>query len=170
MRKANVLSINEARKALKGNMLNVHSGWAGTTEQFRITTLCRSKFFKGKIDIKGKNFHYLVTEQELNQLTRYGHFENVSTVDGCTFTNRIKIVVNPKPVKTVKITLYGGFHDSAPINVIIPEDAYTRLSEGYAGIEDVLSPAQIDRMNRHFCGIDECCCGGVSRALWEKAN
>ena len=78
--------------------------------------------------------------------------------------------ISPKPVKTVKITLYGGFHNSAPINVIIPEDPYERLSEGDADVEDVLSPAQLDRMNRHFCGIGECCCGGISRASWERAK
>ena len=70
--------------------------------------------------------------------------------------------ISPKPS--------GAFHNSAPINVIIPEDAYERLSEGDADVEDVLSPAQLDRMNRHFCGIGECCCGGISRASWERAK
>lgn len=92
MIKANVISIRDARRALNRKFrLNVYSGWSGTTDEFLITNICRSKF-QGKIDIKGRNYHYVVTEQEFNQLTRYGHFENRETVDGCTFTNKIKLV------------------------------------------------------------------------------
>ena len=119
MRKANVISISDARRALNKNfMLNAHSGWAGTTEEFLITNICRSKI-KGKIDIKGKNRHYVVTEQEFNQLTRYGYLEISETVDGCIFTNKVKLVAAPKPVKVVKITLFGGFHHCNGINAII---------------------------------------------------
>ncbi|MBD5184662.1 MAG: hypothetical protein HDS97_07210 [Bacteroidales bacterium] len=92
MRKANVISISDARRALNKNfMLNVHSGWAGTTEEFVITNICLSTI-KGKIDIKGKNRHYVVTEQEFNQLTRHGYLEISEIVDDCIFTNKVKLI------------------------------------------------------------------------------
>lgn len=169
MRKANVTSISDARKALNRNFkLNVCSGWAGTTEEFLITNICRSKI-QGKIDIKGKSLHYVVTEQEFNQLTRYGSFENHETVDGCTYTNRVKLVAAQKPVKTVKIALFGGFHQSAAINAIIKESDLEDLKSGNIGIEDALSSAQLERLDRHFCGVEGCSCGGVRRASWYKA-
>ena len=76
----------------------------------------------------------------------------------------------PKLAKPMKITLYGGFHNSKPINAIISASDYESLSKGCATLEEVLSPAQLEHMNRHFCGIEECCCGGVSRASWDRAN
>lgn len=169
MRKANVTSISDARRSLNKNfMLNVHSGWAGTTEEFLITNICRSKI-KGKIDIKGKNRHYVLTEQEFNQLTRYGNLEIRETVDGCTFTNKIKLVAAVKPVKVAKITLFGGFHQSDSINAIIKESDLEDLKSGNISMEDALSPSQLERLNRHFCGVEGCSCGGVRRASWYKA-
>lgn len=170
MRKENVISIQEARKSLNRNFkLNVHSGWAGTTQEFLITNICRSKL-QGKIDIKGKGFHYLVTEQEFNKLTRYGHFENTETVDGCTFTNRVKLVVAPKPVKFVKISVYGGFHNAKAKNVIIREDDYNDLVKGEMTLEDTLSETQLECLERHLCGVEGCTCGGIRRASWTEAK
>ena len=169
MSKQNVISISDARKVLnKSFMLNVYSGWAGTTEEFLITNICRSKI-KGKIDIKGKNHHYVLDAKDFNQLTRYGQIEIRETVDGCTFTNMVKLVAAPKPVKVVKLTLFGGFHQCNEINAIIKESDFEDLKKGNIGIEDALSYSQLDRLNRHFCGVEGCSCGGVRRASWYKA-
>ncbi|MBD5384874.1 hypothetical protein HDR69_00395 [bacterium] len=169
MSKQNVTSISDARKSLNRNfMLNVHSGWAGTTEEFLITNICRSKI-KGKIDIKGKKCHYVLAENDFNQLTRYGQIEIRETVDGCIFTNKVRLVVAPKPVKVVKITFFGGFHQSNEINAIIKESDFEDFKNGNIGIEEALSYSQLERLNRHFCGVEGCSCGGVRRASWYKA-
>lgn len=169
MSKQNVISISDARKALnKSFMLKAYSGWAGTTEEFLITNICRSKI-QGKIDIKGKKHHYVLAENDFNQLTRYGHIEIRETVDGCTFTNKVKLVAAPKPVKVVKLTLFGGFHQCNEINAIIKESDFEELKNGNIEIEDALSFSQLERLNRHFCGVEGCFCGGVHRASWYKA-
>lgn len=169
MSKQNVISISDARKALnKSFMLKAYSGWAGTTEEFLITNICRSKIL-GKIDIKGKNYHYVLDEKDFNQLTRNGYVEIRETVDGCTFVNRVNLVAAPKPVKVVKLTLFGGFHQCNEINAIIKESDFEELKNGNIEIEDALSFSQLERLNRHFCGVEGCFCGGVHRASWYKS-
>lgn len=168
MRKANVISINEARKSLIRNFkLNVYDGWNGTKEEFLITNICRSKI-EGKIDIKGKSCHHTMTEQEFSRLARYGHYESWKTVGDYAFTNRVRLVVAEKPVKTVKITLFGGFHNSDAINAIIRQSDLEDLKTNNIAIEDALS-RQLEHLNRHFCGIKGCSCGGVNRASWYKS-
>ncbi len=56
--------------------------------------------------------------------------------------------------KTVKITLSGGFHDSDEITV------RAKVDGNYA----YLSKNQIKRLDKHFCGMDDCCCGAQWRA------
>ena len=170
MRKANVISISEARKALNGKFrLSVQSGWARTAEEFLISNVCRSKI-EGKIDIKGKNLHRAVTENEFNQLMRYGPVESQETVDGCTFTNKVRLVVAPQLVKTVKLSLWGGYHNASSINVIIPASDYECIRDHVATIDEVLSEAQLSRVQRHFCGVEGCSCGGVRRASMERVK
>lgn len=74
-----------------------------------------------------------------------------------------------KPVKVAKITLYGGFHHSKAINVIIKESDLEDLKSGNIPLVDVLSPSQIKRLDRHFCGVAGCCCNGVRDASWCNA-
>ncbi len=69
--------------------------------------------------------------------------------------------------KTTKITLSGGFHISNNINVIISSSDYNELKNGNMGLIDALSDSQLNRLNRHFCGVRGCQCGGVIRAKWE---
>lgn len=66
----------------------------------------------------------------------------------------------------VKVTLSGGFHNSSPINISLPEKVAESLREGEVYITDfhVLSRAQRQKLDRHFCGIKGCMCGGVARA------
>ncbi len=71
--------------------------------------------------------------------------------------------------KNVKITLSGGFHPSSDINVVISSSDFEELKNGSVGLIDVLSGSQLNRLNRHFCGVRGCLCGGVIRAKWGLA-
>lgn len=64
------------------------------------------------------------------------------------------------------ITLFGGFHASDEINVRVGDNVYQALKRGEMSIWEpgVLSNYQRRRLDNHFCGIDGCTCGGVSRA------
>lgn len=73
-------------------------------------------------------------------------------------------------MKTVKITLSGGFHNSNPVKVVIPADSFESLKDGYETIQGVLTDTQLRRMMKHFCGVPGCSCGGVRRACWEIAK
>ncbi len=66
----------------------------------------------------------------------------------------------------VKITLSGGYHNAEPIKVALAETLVERLKAGEVGITDyhVLSNAQRKKLDRHFCGIHGCMCGGIARA------
>ena len=71
-------------------------------------------------------------------------------------------------IKNVKITLYGGFHNAPAVNVKIPDYACDCLEAGIETIQGVLSSQQLKRLNKHFCGVKGCHCGGVRRASWER--
>lgn len=66
----------------------------------------------------------------------------------------------------VRLTLYGGFHNSKPIRIDVPETVAARLKSGEVSLTDhhVLTRAQRIKLDRHFCGIRGCKCGGVLRA------
>lgn len=66
----------------------------------------------------------------------------------------------------VKITLSGGFHNSDEIKISLPHKVAESLKNGEVSLTDyhVLSRAQRLRLDRHFCGIKGCLCGGVARA------
>lgn len=72
----------------------------------------------------------------------------------------------------VKVTLSGGFHNSTPINILMPEKVAEDLKNGKVSLTDyhVLTRAQRIKLDRHFCGIKDCMCGGVSRAEIEFGN
>lgn len=65
------------------------------------------------------------------------------------------------------VTLYGGFHNAAAIRVRVNEQQYNDLKEGFYPMDEILSEGQLKRLNRHFCGIKGCTCGGVHRAAME---
>jgi len=64
-------------------------------------------------------------------------------------------------VNTVKVRFGGGFHNSADkiINIKI-----NQIGEGF------LSEYQRKSLDRHFCGIPNCLCGGLYRADFEILN
>lgn len=66
----------------------------------------------------------------------------------------------------IKITLSGGFHNAKPINIAMAETLVERLKAGEVSITDfhVLTTAQRKKLDRHFCGIRGCKCGGITRA------
>lgn len=62
------------------------------------------------------------------------------------------------PNKTATVTYSGGFHNSPDMTLrvrVIERNGY-RIGQ--------LSDGQRARLNRHFCGITGCTCGGTSRA------
>ena len=66
----------------------------------------------------------------------------------------------------VKVTLSGGFHNAADITIQLPAKVAEDLKNGHVSITDyhVLSRSQRIKLDRHFCGIRGCKCGGVARA------
>lgn len=71
--------------------------------------------------------------------------------------------------KTFRVQLEGGFHNVAPIVlrvrsrfVYTEEDGTRHLVDGWVPTE-----SQHRRLEKHFCGIPSCICGGVSRATAE---
>lgn len=69
-------------------------------------------------------------------------------------------------MNTKKITLSGGFHNCSPINIYLPTLVADSLKKGEISITDyhVLTRSQRQKLDRHFCGIPGCKCGGVARA------
>jgi hypothetical protein len=63
-----------------------------------------------------------------------------------------------------KITLSGGFHNSEEVSVLLSDKKYAELKEGISNIQEVLSPSQYKKLDRHFCGIKGCTCGSFMRA------
>lgn len=68
-------------------------------------------------------------------------------------------------MKYVKFS--GGFHNCPAIRVRVTERQYAELKEGFYSLEQVLSACQMKRLDRHFCGMKDCCCGGACRADME---
>lgn len=65
------------------------------------------------------------------------------------------------------VTFYGGFHNAASTRVRVSDEQYNELREGFYPLADILSEGQMKRLNRHFCGVRGCTCGGVNRATIE---
>ena len=63
-----------------------------------------------------------------------------------------------------KITLYGGFHNVNDVDVEVTESQYEDIREGLSPLTDILTDSQIKRLDKHFCGVSDCKCGGVARA------
>lgn len=68
-----------------------------------------------------------------------------------------------KQKKTTKVTLSGGFHNVGAIPVRIPAEKMKNVDEQQYGVLDLLTPYQWKRVQKHFCGIEDCCCGGAYR-------
>jgi hypothetical protein len=66
-----------------------------------------------------------------------------------------------KQKKTTLITAYGGFHNSPEITIKIP--AISEVDKVFAPeiALEKLSEFQRKKLNRHFCGIKGCECGGI---------
>lgn len=62
------------------------------------------------------------------------------------------------------MTLSGGFHNAGAIRVRVNEQQYNDLKEGFYPLDEILSEGQMKNLNRHFCGVKGCTCGGVMRA------
>ena len=69
-------------------------------------------------------------------------------------------LVSKKNQKKIRIYVEGGFHNSPQTYVLVDPNILKSLGR-YA-----LTPLQMRRLDRHFCGINSCLCGGVERATW----
>lgn len=65
------------------------------------------------------------------------------------------------------VTFYGGFHQVGAIRVRVNDEQYKDIAEGFYPLNEILSEGQMKRLERHFCGIKGCCCGGLSHATIE---
>ena len=66
-----------------------------------------------------------------------------------------------------KIRLSGGFHNSEEVSILLSDAKYKDLKEGVSSLQEVLSPSQYKKLDRHFCGIKGCTCGSFMRAKIE---
>ena len=65
----------------------------------------------------------------------------------------------------LQITFYGGFHNSEEITINIKnKEGIKRMINGESHPLDEVSDYQRKKLDKHFCGIKECACGGVIRA------
>lgn len=71
--------------------------------------------------------------------------------------------------KLATITISGGFHNSQQINIRLPLRTWAQIMQGMDKMA-ALSPSQEKRINKHFCGIPGCLCGGASRAEWRISS
>lgn len=67
-------------------------------------------------------------------------------------------------MKTTKITFFGGFHNSNAITIRVSNETANDIREGFYPLSECLTSYQLRRLNRHFCGVKGCTCGGVMRA------
>lgn len=67
-----------------------------------------------------------------------------------------------------KVTFYGGFHNSSAISARLTDTQYNTLKEGVTGLREILTESQQKRLDKHFCGIKGCMCGGISRTTIES--
>ena len=74
----------------------------------------------------------------------------------------------------IRLMLEGGFHNSEAIAVVIkaPERAIEMAAKGEylkGLINDYASAGQLKKLDKHFCGMEGCRCGGWLRArVWIK--
>lgn len=60
-----------------------------------------------------------------------------------------------------RIRLWGGFHNSPETTIIVNkkfEDRLQDLERGFISLDDVITPYQHKRLEKHFCGIGDCLC------------
>lgn len=78
-------------------------------------------------------------------------------------------------MKTIK--LRGGFHNCPPISLKVSEQAYQEaVDSGYFSPESsgsvvgwadaYLTEYQLKKIDKHFCGIKGCLCGGIARGVY----
>lgn len=70
-----------------------------------------------------------------------------------------------KKMKKIKLKFEGGFHNSKPIVIMVP--IYFFANNRYP---HYLSAGQKKKLDKHFCGINGCACGGASRASIDTLN
>jgi hypothetical protein len=68
-------------------------------------------------------------------------------------------------MKRIKIKFDGGFHNSSPMVISVP--LYFYAANRYP---HYLSLRQKRKLQKHFCGIKSCTCGGAARAEKEELN
>ena len=65
----------------------------------------------------------------------------------------------------VQIELGGGFHNSPAVVIRVSERDWASAIQSGEKMS-ALSDGQAKRLQRHFCGIASCTCGGARRADW----
>lgn len=74
-------------------------------------------------------------------------------------------------MKTTKLEFSGGFHNSTPIRIRLPRARALDIINGeYDCLQEAISEYQYKKLDRHFCGIEGCTCGGVMRATIEEVQ
>ena len=78
-----------------------------------------------------------------------------------------------KMMKTLKLTLSGGYHnpaDSLNINLGVPAEITTHRSEYKGLFEEWGTASQQKKAANFFCGLKGCICGGARRATFDSRD
>ncbi len=67
----------------------------------------------------------------------------------------------------LRITFYGGFHNREEMEIRVKDKkSIERIVKGESHPLDEISDNQRKKLDRHFCGIKGCTCGGALRAYY----
>ena len=72
--------------------------------------------------------------------------------------------------KTIALTFSGGFHNSSEITIRVLRAQWIKTETQGMPLEDALSEHQQRKLENHFCGISDCCCGSFRRADMDAAE
>lgn len=64
----------------------------------------------------------------------------------------------------ILLALDGGFHNSPRTTVWVKQMDYEDYQLGRISFRNCLTLNQQRRLDRHFCGVKNCTCGGLDRA------
>jgi hypothetical protein len=63
--------------------------------------------------------------------------------------------------KMREVKIGGGFHNALYKRFLVPSEAYAALKAGdKAHFWDLLTERQVNRLQKHLCGMKGCVCGG----------
>jgi len=98
--------------------------------------------------------------------------EDINKTDECPETERNKTITGQKGT-TMTITIGNegryNFHNVSDLTLRVAKENLIYARDGKTVVSVELTPSQIKRIERHFCGIADCKCGSAPRGYEEIA-